>query len=91
MPLHPDQPLTASEAAKIREDYEELIGTPGWRRFVAEIQDRYAGGGYFNAMGQALRSGDQMKPLVYHETACEIMRIINLPATTVRDLRGVSE
>lgn len=91
MSLSPETPRTAAEAAKIREDYEELIRTPGWRRFVDYITDRYSGGGYFNAMGNALKSGDQMKPLVYHETACEIMRAINHPVVMIQDLRGSSE
>lgn len=77
-------PLLVSEVTKEREDWEELLQTAGWKRFVAYATDRYQGGGYFNAMGQALRSGDQMKPLIFHETALEIMRVLNHPAATLQ-------
>lgn len=90
MPLSPE-PMTATDAAAMREDLEELIRTPGWERFVSYVNDRYQGGGYFNAMGQALKSGDPMKPLVYHETATEIGRVMSWPLVMIRELNGDSE
>lgn len=81
-----DRPLTASD--KEREDIEEMLQTDGWRWFVNYVMDRYQGGGYFNAMGQALKSDNQMKPMIFHETALEVMRVINAPAARLNQLRG---
>lgn len=92
MPLHPDQPhLTASEAAKIREDYEELIRTPGWRRFVEYVTERYTGIGYANGMNQALTSGDPLKPHIFNGIAREVNILVGYPLMMVRDLKGTAE
>lgn len=91
MPLSPETPRTAADAAKEREDFEELIRMPGWRRFVEYITDRYTGLGYFNAMNTALKDADPNTPKIFNETAKQMMTVLSYPIMQIRDLKGSDE
>lgn len=94
MPLSPDQPdrpRTASEAAAIREDLEELVKTPGWARFINHVRSRYVGEGYAQAINQALQSGNPQAPHIVNGVAQEILRVVNYPFLMIRDLQGDTE
>lgn len=86
------EPMTAAEATRIREDYEELIRTPGWQRFVEYVTDRYTGAGYFSAMNQALTNPTSpTEAFVLNATAKQMMTIVSHPLAVIRDLKGDSE
>lgn len=80
--------MTAEEIVAEREDYEELLGTPGWRRFVANCLHDHEGA-YFQAkIGKAIASGDPVAPRVVYEVSMEIQRILQAVVNRLAELKG---
>lgn len=80
----------AIDISKKREALEELIRTPGWQYFVAHTLSEWQGRGYVVRMGTALQK-DAVAPQVVHQTALEMVRLLEWPANQVRELKGFAE
>jgi hypothetical protein len=72
-----------------REALEEMLALPGWQYFLQYAWQEWRGAGYVARMGTALATKDPIDPQVVHRTALEMARLLEWPASQVRDLKGV--
>jgi hypothetical protein len=85
-------PETADEVVRQREALEELVGTEGWRIFVAHVRREWEGPGYRSRMAAALGlAGGTIEPTVIHRTSTELLRVIQWPTDQIAELKGVAE
>ena len=82
---------SVEDIVREREDYEELLSTAGWRRFVRRATEEWKGDGFFSRVGTALKSTDPTDAKVVYKTALEIERLMNYPTDRVRELKGIVE
>lgn len=88
---HSDAPRS-EDIIKEREALQELVQTAGWRMFVAKATREYQGAGYHQKMGTALTdNNDNLKARVVHQTALEMMRLMQWPSDRLRELTGDKE
>lgn len=91
VPLSPDQPRTSSDISQEREDWQELVTSAGWRRFVQIVHDRYQGAGYANAMRNALLAGTPQDAIVFQRVADEALKLVTIPVARFRELNGEAQ
>ena len=77
------------DIVKEREALQELVGTVGWRMFIAKATRDYQGESYHAQMGRAFESGtDNLEARVVHRTAIEVLRLLAWPTNRLRELSG---
>ena len=80
---------SSADVVRRREALEELLTLPGWQYFKAHVLKEWQGIGYQSRMGAALASKDPIAPSAVHQTALEMVRLLDWPANQVHELKGV--
>ena len=83
--------MNSDDITKEREEFEELLQTPGWHRFVRYAIDEYQGTGYYARMAAAVKSPDTMAPRVVHAACTEVLRLLQCVPDRVKELKGHTE
>lgn len=78
----------SSDVAQKREALEELLRSDGWAFFCTYVRKEWQGIGYQHRMGTALNTSDPVDAKATHRTALEMVRLLEWPASQVRDLKG---
>lgn len=82
------RPRSSRSVVREREDLEELLKTPGWKRFAAHCTEEYKGNGYFTRMGHALKSNDPVAGPALHKTSLAVEELVNWVSWRVNELKG---